>query len=64
MKCVIFGINNLFIICRSDPNVLEPDTFNISSCSGFENKLSECVWSRSDVSLSCMSGVVNLECCK
>ena len=51
-------------IRRSDLNVLEPATINISKCSGLEDKLSDCVWGGLDVSLICNSGIVNLECCK
>ena len=55
---------NLFLICRSDSNVLEPAIYNISGCSGFENKLSECGWTQSDVSLDCTYGILNLQCCE
>lgn len=54
-----------FYVYRNDVNVLESIMYNISQCSGFESKLSECVWMpQSDLSLTCTSGIVHLKCCK
>ena len=57
-------LSNKFYVYRTDTKTVEPVMFNISQCTGFENKLSECAWTKSAVSLTCVSGFVTLYCCK
>ena len=59
-----FVISKKSSVYRSDINDVEPVMYNIVQCTSFENKLSECHWTQTAVSLNCISGIVTLYCCK